>query len=193
MHNIPIIRAVPTGETKTRSYNGDYMKAGRKAEEIVLGFLRERPEIVGVEDLRELRVMHEADVDCALYTRDGRVPLAEIKSDVYLGNSGNVLFEILRINHTCVPEKAGALGWSLRSPATYFFYYAPTPNKIYQCRADDLRGAFQRYTREERAGANPRWINTDSIKSTLVVLIPWDYCKGIFTIYDLPDDEEIPF
>lgn len=172
--------------TKERSYNGDYKAIGKLAEEIVLAFLKARPDIIDVEDFRELRVMMDADVDCAIYTRSGRVALAEIKSDKYLGVSGNVIFEILRVNHTCIPERAGTLGWSLRSPATYFLYYAPAVNKIYQCRADELRKVFQSYTGTCRESAKPIWINTDKIKSTLAVLIPWKLCSNIFKIYDLP-------
>ncbi len=35
--------------------------------------------------------------------------MAEIKTDAWLGISGNVNFEVLRINHTAHPDKAGTL------------------------------------------------------------------------------------
>lgn len=175
-------RAAPSAE-RQRTYNGDYMRVGRNAEEIVLRWLRANPHVVGIEDLRELRVMHEADVDCVLVTRDGRCPLVEIKSDAHLGVSKNVLFEVLRINHTCTPEKAGGLGWSLRSPATYFMYYAPATDEIWQCRPDDLRKAFQEYTKTARRSTALQWIETDNIKSTLVVLLPVMACEGVFMIH----------
>lgn len=176
---------VIVGAEKARSYTGDYMAEGRKAEEIVMAFLKKRPEIIGIEDWRELRAVHEADVDCAITTTDGRVTLAEIKSDRHLGQSGNVLFEVLRINHTCRPDRACVLGWSARSPATYFLYYAPSVNSIYQCRCDELRRAFQEYTKEERQDTRTCWVNTDSIKSTVNVLIPWEYCKAVFAVHKL--------
>ena len=179
---------VVTGANKPRSYSGDYMKVAREAEEIVMEFLKHSPNVIDIEDWRELRAVHEADVDCAIKTADGIVTLAEIKSDVHLGISGNVLFEILRINHTCIPERACTLGWSGRSPATFFIYYAPSVGKIYVCRANALRKAFQEYTHRVRDGVKTIWVNTDQIKSTLNVLIPWDYCKRngktIFEIYD---------
>lgn len=174
-----------TGADKQRSYSGDYKRAGQHAEEIVLAFLRERPDIIGVDDLRDLRVMRETDVDCTIKTADGRVTLAEIKSDAHLGVSGNVLFEVLRINHTCISERACTLGWAARSPATYFLYYAPMVNSIYQCRAGALRTVFQHYSRQQRSKTVLHWVDTDAIKSTLNALIPWSWCKSIFTIHQL--------
>lgn len=176
---------VTTGADKPRSYNGDYMADGKKAEEIVMNFLRQQPDVIGVDDWSNLQIVHEADVDCAIKTRDGLVTLGEIKSDSHLGQSGNVLFEILRINHTCQHEKAGTLGWSLRSPATFFLYYAPSVARIYICRANSLRKVFQSYTRQARQSVNTIWVNTDSIKSTLNVLLPWEVCKGVFKVYNL--------
>jgi len=184
---------VATGANKARSYDGDYMALGREAEEIVMGFLAHHPDVLKVEDLRGLRVMHDADADCLIYLGSGRCPLAEIKADTYLGQTKNVLVELLRINHTATPEKAGTLGWTLRSPATYFLYWAPSVNRIYQCRADDLRAAFQRYSREQRDKVRTCWINTDSIKSTLTALVPWDYCQKIFTIHEIDSNESLPF
>ena len=101
------------------------MEAGRNAEEVVLQWLAEQPWVIGVEDLRSLRVMREADVDCSCQLIDGRNSLLEIKSDRHLGCSGNFLFEVLRINHTAPPNKACVLGWSARSPALQLAYYAP--------------------------------------------------------------------
>lgn len=176
---------VTTGPEKVRSYDGDYKEEGNKAEEIVLKFLRDCPWVIGVDDWRNLRAVQEADVDCAIKTRDGRVTLAEIKSDKHLGVSGNVLFEMLRINHTCVPDKAGYLGWSFRSPATYFLYYAPSAKSLYQCRADALREVAQQYTRQKRKGSRVDWVNTGAIKSTINLLIPWEFCKDIFTVHDV--------
>lgn len=176
-----------TGADKARSYSGDYMAAGKKAEEIVMRYLQTNPYIIGINDFRQLRAIQEADVDIAIKTIDGRVTLAEIKSDWHLGVSGNVLFEVLRINHTAPPDRSGTLGWSCRTPANYILYYAPQVHKIYKFKTCDLRAAFQRYTEEARKGTDIRkWVSvvkTDEIKTTINVLIPWKYCESIATIY----------
>lgn len=165
--------------TRTRSYNGGYMDFGKQAEETVLRFLKGRPEVIGVDDFRDLRPLQEADVDCSIKTSDGRVTLAEIKGDKWLGKSANVLFEVLRINHTAPPDRAVTLGWSARSPATYFLYYAPTFRAIYQFRASELRERVQEYTQEVRDKTRLDYVKTDAIKSTVNILLPYERCKDI--------------
>ncbi len=161
------------------------MAVGKKAEEIVMNFLQSKPYIIGINDFRELRAVQEADIDIAIKTVDGRVTLAEIKSDWYLGVSGNVLFEVLRINHTAPTDRCLTLGWSGRTPATWILYYSPQLNKIYQVRTSELRKAFQQYTKTERKNSNLSIVETDSIKTTVNVLIPWKYCSDIFTIHNV--------
>lgn len=185
---LSLIARTKTGPNKKRSYNSDYMAEGKIAEEVVFAFLKQHPYVVDVQDWRDLKLVHEADVDCAIVTIDGRVRLAEIKSDTHLGVTNNVLFEVLRINHTCAAEHATTLGWSARSPANYFLYYSPMTKSIYQCKPDDLRKALQAYTKESRKKTNVQWINTDNIKSTLVILIPWQYCNGFFHIWKIGED-----
>lgn len=181
-----LARAIP-GQANPRSYNGHYMRAGKEAEKIVMDWLRANPQIVGLDDLRGLREMQTADVDCSLQLSDGRAVLAEIKSDWHLGKSGNVLFEVLRINHTAQSDKAVTLGWSARSPATWLLYYAPQVNSIYQCRFDDFRRCFQTYTAEARKTSRLDYIETDAIKSTVNVLIPWKYCEKAFRVHALKE------
>lgn len=177
---------IPSAD-RMRSYDSGYMQAGKKAENIVMQWLREQPWTIGVDDLRPLRIMQEADVDCTIKTADGRITLAEIKSDKHLGISKNVLFEALRINHTCVADKAVTLGWSARSPAKWLLYYAPSVQKIYQMTMDDLRRACQKYTNEVRKRAFIDYVPTDNIKSTVNILIPKEYVESMdsFKIHDL--------
>jgi len=166
-----VSRARPQNSCE-RSYNGHYMKAGQAAEARVLGWLEVHSGVIGVEDLRGLRQMREADVDCSVQLVDGRMVLAEIKSDWHLGVSGNVLFETLRINHTAPPDRAVTLGWSARTPARWILYYAPQKDCIYQISTDDLRSGLQAYTSELRSRSRLSYVETDRIKSTVNVLIP---------------------
>ena len=68
-----------TGADKPRSYSGDYMELGRQGSDIVLDWLHQRPQVIGVIDWRDVKVVQEADVDFAIKTRDGRITLAEAK------------------------------------------------------------------------------------------------------------------
>jgi hypothetical protein len=177
---------------RPRNYDGGYMALGREGERIVLRWLWQHPTVVGVTDVRELRVTREADIDCFVKTRDGRITLAEIKTDQHLGVTGNVLFEILRINHTAPPEHAVTLGWAARSPARMLFYYAPSMAAIYACQFNEFRKTVQDWTRVVRAGAKISFVSTDNIKSTINLLVPWHIVSGIFQIQQLApksDDE----
>lgn len=165
--------------TRERSYSGGYMAAGKAAEEAVLSWLQQAPWVVGIEDLRSLRVMREADVDCSVTLIDGRVTLAEIKSDRHLGKSGNFLFETLRINHTAPPEKAMVLGWSARSPARQLLYYAPSFRAVHSILMDEFRRAMQGYTEESRRKTRFDYVETDTIKSTVNILIPDRFVRAM--------------
>jgi ribosomal protein L19 len=173
--------------SKERSYNGEYMQVGKQAEEIVLSFLKSRPDVLGVNDFRDLRAVQEADIDFAIKTRDGRVTLAEVKSDRHVGMTGNILFEVLRINHTCISEKSCVLGWSARTPAQFILYYSPQLKRLYQFRSEQLRKAFQQYSRDNRKKMRIDVVPTDKIKTTINVLIPKPYWQNIVHIHDLSD------
>jgi hypothetical protein len=180
-------------ENKERSYDGDYMAVGKRAEDIILAWLEAHPDVIGVEDLRPLRVMRDADVDCSIRLMDGTVTLAEIKSDAHLGRSGNMLFEVLRINHTCVTDRSATLGWSARSPAIWLLYYAPHTNQIYRIRMSEFREAMQEYTKANRKSTRIDYVPTDSIKSTVNILIPAVFVKNkpSFSVHSLGQIQEV--
>jgi len=190
------VNAAVYGSTNGRNYAGAMMDKGKEGERVILAWLRDNPTTVDVDDLRDLRPMQKADVDCAIYNEDGTVCLAEIKSDDWLVEGGNVAFEYLRINHTAAPDKACVLGWTARTPAKYVMYYATKEQRLYVFRADKLREAFQRFTSSKRpdrgewfnrlGGMNMRWISTDAIKSTLIICIPLSvFSAGSYKVYDV--------
>ncbi len=170
---------------KERSYDGDYMKAGRLAERIVMDWLVNHPEVVEVDDLSHLRQLQRVDSDCAVCLRDGTTPLAEIKWDRWLGIKGNVLVEVLRLNHKGPSEVAGVLGWTLRTPARWILYYAPNLAQVYQFQTEQLRQSLQRYTEEMREKTRFSWVCTDRIKSARNSLVPVAYCEGAFRVHDV--------
>jgi hypothetical protein len=98
--------AVATGAHKQRSYNGDYMDLGREAERIVMAFLQQQSWVIGIDDYRDLKAVQGADIDCAVYTLDGRAPLVEIKGDSYLGVSE----PLLPGRDPCAGDRNGAEG-----------------------------------------------------------------------------------
>lgn len=176
-------RAAPSQDLQ-RSYSGHYMDAGRNAEMIVMKWLRQRPSIIGIDDLRNLKAMREADVDASVRLYDGRIALVEIKSDWHLGVSGNILFEVLRINHTCSSEASCTLGWSARSPAKWLLFYAPQIDAIYMITFNDYRKGMQKFTRDVEPNKHIITVRTDAIKTTLNLLIPETYIQGL-KVYEI--------
>lgn len=170
---------VETGSDKARSYDGDYMQLGKTGEARVIEWLKSYPGVIGVDDFTQLKQMQKADVDCGIYMRDGRVMLAEIKTDSYLGKTENILFEVLRINHTCDTDYSGTLGWSFRSPAKWLLYYAINIDTVYRITFDNFRKGMQAYTKTERKNTNISYVTTDSIKSTVNILVPEVYFEGL--------------
>lgn len=170
---------------KTRSYNGDYMRIGKLAESVIWDWLSDHPQVIGLDDLTGLRPLQNVEADFTVATEDGRRSLVEIKHDEHLGKSGNIVVEVLRINHKAPEQAAGVLGWSLRTQASWVLYYSPHLAYVYQFHASDLRVGFQRYTDEARNAAQFIWINTDRIKSTLNVLVPLKYYAGMFEVHDV--------
>lgn len=172
-----------TGTDKHRSYSGDYMAIGKQGEDIVINWLKSNPQILGVTDFRDIREIHEADVDVGVRLYTGQVCLAEIKTDTYLGKTGNILVEVLRINHFSDHKYAGYLGWSLRSPAEFLLFYAPnhTPPTIYKTTFKKYRSVLQLYTKHNE----PKFltIRTDEIKTTYNILIPEIEFQGVFSIH----------
>jgi hypothetical protein len=181
--NLNVDQYLPThGANKRRSYLGAMMNKGEFAEETVLRWLQDFPDVVGVDDFRQLRVMQKTDVDCAIYFIEGHVLLAEIKSDVHLRKDGNVTYEYLRINHTAPPDRNSVLGWTARTPAKWVLFYAPQECLVYRFETEVMQKVFQTFTRERRPKHGGwlsdldklklYWVSTDEIKSTLICCLP---------------------
>lgn len=183
---------VQTGAEKPRSYDGDYMAIGKEGERIIIEWLKTNPEVMGIEDFRDIREVHDSDIDIGIRLWRGNICLSELKTDTWLGTKGqngrqNVLNELLRINHHCQHQFAGYLGWTLRSPAQFLFMYAPNrlpKPAIYRAEFSRMRAVLQRLA---CAGTLPKLqeIRTDIGKTTYVVLVPEEEYNDVFKIYEL--------
>jgi hypothetical protein len=171
---------VSTGGNKGRSYSGDYMAAGKNAEEIIMRYLEGEPTVDHIIDCRDDPECQNQEIDFDVFLKNGKKIFVEAKSDTHLGVSGNILFEFARINHTvsnldfCVRN-----GWSIRSRATHFIYYAEAVESLYIVKAPNLRTAMQEYTKQARKNTHFDYVSTDDIKSTVNILIPISFVKEI--------------
>jgi len=173
-----------------KSWNGELMKKGKAAEEKVLNWLKNRNNIKEIIDFREWRLTQRLDVDCGIETIDGKIILAEIKSDIHLGNSLNFLFEIFRINHFIHPDKIFYLGWAFRSPAKYLLYFSPKENSIYRFLFSDIRLQIGQYVSRCEKNNNPNicWVYTDRQKTTCNLLIPKNIFDGFLDKYSIKNE-----
>ena len=160
------------------------MALGKMGQNICFDFLRGHPEVVRVEDASELKLLQEGEADALICLRDGDNPLAEIKTDKWLGRTPNVLLEVLRFNHTADPEHAIKLGWAGRSVARYIMYVAISTGYIYQFNKLRLLASFQSWSRLMRKGVRLDFVPTDSIKSTVNVLMPLSECRNAYRVHD---------
>ncbi len=176
---------------KPRSYSGDMMELGRQAERIAVAYLKGCPTVKEVRDLRQNRELRPADIDYMVTMRDGRVYFVEIKYNSYLGVGPYYFYEAYRLKHSGHPDNFGLLGCLQRSRATYIIHYAPSVHKLYVCRRERLLKVVQKYTNHARrtSGRIPwKEVHTDSVTTTMGILIPMEWCERIFFKYDLSDD-----
>ena len=155
---------------RVRSYNGDYMAQGKSAEALVQEWLYGNQDVMSVNDVSDQRHYQDLEIDLIITMRNGKEITAEIKSDMHIGKTRHVVFELLRVNQTMNNGSAFVLGWGARSQADHVFYCCGVENKIYSFSMADLRSA----ARSTFAGKDPKVITipTDNIKSTIILLIP---------------------
>lgn len=173
---------------RERSYSGDMMDEGKVAEIVALDFLERHPQIISVDDLRDDPEWQAQDVDFRAHLYDGREWLVDAKSDVHLAGK-NMLFEVLRINHTN-GDFPVRLGWSVHSSAKSFLIYSPSEQRLYSVLKCELNDAMRRETRSIRSLGNWRFIKTDTIKSTIIILIPKQHIR--YSTYECVDGAWLP-
>ena len=168
-----------------KTYSGDLMQKGMKNEEIILEWLHGETSNKGVIDFREFRLAQRIDVDFGVETIDGKIVLAEIKSDKWIKETGNLCFETMRINHF-VDDKWFYLGWGWRSPAQKLIVRNPETNETYIFSFLKLRQMIGVYVAETGRNLRINITETDKQKTTFNFLIPMNYLKGVYKLVYVP-------
>lgn len=165
-----------------KSYSGELMEKGKTNEEIVLCWLRKYGK--NIIDFREFRLAQRIDVDFGIETIDGNIVLAEIKSDKWIKESGNLCFENNRINHFA-KNHWFYLGWGWRSPAQHLIVRNPIEKNLYVFEFPDLRGKIGSYISEFGKKLRINITETDKQKTTFNFLIPMTYLKNTYKRYEV--------
>lgn len=160
-----------------KSYEGILMEKGKTNEEFILAWLKEfGKEII---DFREFRLAQRIDVDFGIETIDGAILLAEIKSDKWISDEGNLCFEHNRINHF-VKDKWFYLGWGWRSPAQKLIIRNPQLGEIFVFDFPCLRALVAKYIAEYGKNIRLAIVETDNQKTTFNLLVPMNYLKECY-------------
>lgn len=160
-----------------KSYNGELMEKGKSNEDFILNWLKTKAK--DIIDFREFRLAQRIDVDFGIETIDGNIVLAEIKSDKWIREDGNLCFECNRINHF-VKDKWFYLGWGWRSPAQKLIIRNPETNEIFIFRFEELRIAIGNYIANIGKKLEINITETDKQKTTFNYLIPMNVLKNIY-------------
>lgn len=152
-----------------KSYTGALMLKGKANEEFILEWLKHYAK--EVIDFREFKLAQRIDVDFGIETIDGSIVLAEIKSDKWISENGNLCFEDHRINHF-VENKWFYLGWGWRSPAQKLIIRNPESNNIFIFDFLNLRKEIANYISIIGRNLKQNITETDKQKTTFNFLIP---------------------
>lgn len=162
------------------------MRTGRENEEVILTWLKTFGR--DVIDFREFRLAQRIDVDFGIETIDGNIVLAELKSDKWISETGNLCFESNRINHYA-KDHWFYLGWGWRSPAQNLIVRNPNTGDTFIFKFEILRNKVAALIgREGKAFKNKiSIVETDAQKTTFNYLIPMRELKGLYRFYNIPN------
>ena len=154
------------------------MKRGRPNEIVLMRWLgMDGKKVIDCRDFREAQ---EGDYDCRIIDSvDGSLVLAELKSDQYVKDWGNLCFENNRINHF-VTDHWFYLGWGWRSVAEKLIVRNPDRGDTYVFKFATLRPFIGQYVAKKGRDLNVAVIPTDDQKTTINFLIPIRKLAGLY-------------
>jgi len=152
-----------------KSYSGDLMQKGMANEVVVLNWLNSIYK--DTIDFREFKLAQRIDVDFGVESAEGDILLAEVKSDRYIRESGNLCFENHRINHF-VKERWFYLGWGWRSPAQKLIVRNPETSETFVFDFQELRAEVGKFVSSVGKELRVSIVPTDRQKTTFNYLIP---------------------
>jgi len=160
-----------------KDYSGSLMKIGTDNENKIIDWLKVNNR--DILDFRDIRLAQRADIDFGIETVDGAILLAEVKSDKWIKEAGNFLFEWNRINHY-VENKWFYLGWGWRSPAQYLIVRNPETGETFVFNFLQLRKFIGLHVKENCKYIKFSAVETDKQKTTFNLLIPMVKIKHLY-------------
>ena len=110
-----------------------YLKKGEIGEEKFIQFCHDNN--IQVADLRDKKYWQDKDVDFVTKRKE-RIRLVEVKTDSYMGKTGNFCLEFYQ--HLADSYWDSELGWAFTSKAELLAIYDTRHNRFYMCELNDL-------------------------------------------------------
>lgn len=110
-----------------------YLNIGEIGEEKFIQFCHDNN--IQVADLRDIEQYQKMDVDFATKRKE-RIKLVEVKTDSYMGKTGNFCLEFYQ--HLADSYWDSELGWAFTSKAELLAIYDTRHNRFYICELNDL-------------------------------------------------------
>lgn len=120
------------------------LREGAAAEDIAARFLARHKAVASVEDVRAARAWQQRDVDYRVRMTDGKVLNVEVKSDRWIGTTGNLLVEVCNLHFTGERGRAVRAGWTYFSQAYWLLLWCPTNARLYSLTMGALHKGLQR-------------------------------------------------
>ena len=110
-----------------------YLKKGEIGEEKFIQFCHDNN--IQVADLRDKKYWQDKDCDFATKRKE-RIRLVEVKTDSYMGKTGNFCLEFYQ--NLTDDFWTSELGWAFTSKAELLAIYDTRHNRFYMCELNDL-------------------------------------------------------
>lgn len=140
---------------------------GATAEDIAARFLTAHKAVARVEDVRAVKAWQQRDVDYRAHLTDGKVLNVEVKSDKWIGTTGNVLVEVCNVHFTGERGRAVRAGWTFFSAAHWLLLWCPTNERMYSLTMQALHAGLRRSAQDKTQLAasvtEGRWMTVSAL------------------------------
>lgn len=159
-----------------KTYDGELMKKGTVNEQKIINWLKKLN--YNVDDLRYNTEQQRKDIDFRVWNSSRNFTL-EAKSDIYIQEDKNFLFENQRINHYQV-KNWNYQGWGWRSEQDFLIVRNPKTNEQYIFNFLRLRTFMGEYIQDQGKKIKISIVETDEQKTTFNFLIPMEKMKNLY-------------
>jgi len=142
---------------------------GAAAEDIARRFLAAHRAVARVEDVRAVKAWQVRDVDYIAHLTTGQRMNVEVKSDRWIGTTGNMLVEVCNVHFAGERGRAVRAGWTFFTQAAWLLLWCPTNERLYSLTTRALHEGLKRsaqsgtQTRLSASVTEGRWMTVNAL------------------------------